>query len=422
MIQTTQRILLFLILFFSISQLGKHFWLNFSYVSGIRVDYLSPTLYFSDLLIFLLFLITLPTAIRSISSAKKENLKWLVLGLLLITLSVAVSPQSQPAFYGVIKLAEMVFLGWVISRLFKAQDFSKIAFVLSFAVLLESVLVVWQFINQSSVGGLFYLIGERSFSIGTVGISTVSIFGKEYLRAYGSFPHPNVLAFFMLSAVLILVVYMFNLSWGLKKIWFGAASSLAFICLFLTFSRLTIVVFVLSLLWLGYKKLIPARFVLFVVASSVVVIGALFQRFSLTSLSTDFFARIELASIAISIITQSPVFGVGILNYFSFQLPHQTKITPLLLQPVHNIYLLVLLQVGMVGFLLFLRFIIASIRRMKSVLATDHRMGLVVVILSVNILIIGMADHFFITLQQGIVLVAFIFGLLWVKYRVKTTL
>ena len=51
------KLLIWLIVFFLPSQLGLHFWPSFSRAAGIRLDYLSPTLYFVDLLL-LVFVIS----------------------------------------------------------------------------------------------------------------------------------------------------------------------------------------------------------------------------------------------------------------------------------------------------------------------------------------------------------------------------
>src|SRR5215469_9265549 len=47
---------LLLSLFFLLlpTQLGKHSWPDFSYVSGIRIDYLSPIIYVTDVILVLL--------------------------------------------------------------------------------------------------------------------------------------------------------------------------------------------------------------------------------------------------------------------------------------------------------------------------------------------------------------------------------
>src|SRR5258706_15195361 len=50
-----ESLLLSLLILFIPTELGKHFWPDFSIVTGIRVDYLSPTFYFTDILVVLLF-------------------------------------------------------------------------------------------------------------------------------------------------------------------------------------------------------------------------------------------------------------------------------------------------------------------------------------------------------------------------------
>ena len=54
--------LFYLLLLLLPTQLGKHFWPTFSYVLGTRVDYLSPTLYLTDIIILFITLFYLPKA------------------------------------------------------------------------------------------------------------------------------------------------------------------------------------------------------------------------------------------------------------------------------------------------------------------------------------------------------------------------
>ena len=51
MLDRLEKWLLFLVVLFLPTQLGKHFWPNFSYIYSLKIDYLSPTLYFWDLLV-----------------------------------------------------------------------------------------------------------------------------------------------------------------------------------------------------------------------------------------------------------------------------------------------------------------------------------------------------------------------------------
>ncbi len=418
-----QRTLLFSILFFIISQFGKHFWFDFSYVSGIRVDYLSPTLYITDILIGLLFIISIPSLFRSFRKRGFFLSERVVFGFLVLIVSLLLAPVPVVAFYGVVKLVEMIFLGYIITQLFSKKDFPAIAQVFSVAVFIQSILVFWQFFTQSSVGGLWYFIGERTFSPATIGISTVSLYGKEILRAYGSFPHPNVLAFFMFSASLLLIVYSKMLSKGWKKSWIIIATVLAVICLFLTFSRLTILIFILTLVWLVYSRTISSRTGGIIVFGSLMCIAFLAQRFAPESfLSTDFTSRIDLATIALTIIQSHMIFGVGLLNYFPFMLEYQTEITPVLLQPVHNIYLLVLLQVGILGAIPVSIFLVKTVQRVIAIWNSKPEKNAffsVTGAIFISILLIGVADHFFLTLQQGMLMTAVITGFLWISRYTK---
>ena len=48
------QILYLIFVFLLPTQLGKHFFPPYSYLNGVRVDYLSPTIYLTDILVFLL--------------------------------------------------------------------------------------------------------------------------------------------------------------------------------------------------------------------------------------------------------------------------------------------------------------------------------------------------------------------------------
>lgn len=422
MIQRIQRLLLFLVLFFTISQFGKHFWPDFAYVSGIRVDYLSPTLYLTDVFIIVLFVTALPSLVKYFKEKKHKFSPWLVVALLSLIISTLLASHIFPAFYGLVKVLEFVFLTIMVRKLINPHDFKVISIILSFAVLLEGSLVLWQFIKQSSVGGAWYLLGERSFTSGTVGISTATILGKEYLRAYGSFPHPNVLAFFMLIASLFLLVSTQKLSGSILKFWFWLMFVYSVTSLVLTFSRLPILLFFLSILGLSYKSLVTKRMALIIALSALLLVGLLFQRFSISALSYDLNARISLSEIGIKILSENLFYGVGLLNYFYYQLSYQREITHLLLQPIHNIYLLVLVQLGLLGFIPLIKICYVSLKRIIGILTTSkNKFKIVSALLALSLLIIGLADHYFITLQQGVLMTAFIFGWLWTDSERKAT-
>ena len=193
-----EQILFYALLLFLPTQLGKHFWPDFSLVSGIRIDYLSPTLYFTDILLLLLFLTVFVTHEKKFVFDLPSRTTILVLGgFLFLLTNIIFSLNPLNGLYALLKLAEMVFFGWYISRTTQTTRQVMVIFIsLSFGVLGEAVLAFAQFLNHGSIGGPLYLLGERLFSAQTPGIANASINGELILRPYGTFSHPNVLAGF----------------------------------------------------------------------------------------------------------------------------------------------------------------------------------------------------------------------------------
>lgn len=417
MIRLIQRTLLFATIFLCISQFGKHFWPDFSYVSGIRVDYLSPTLYLSDLLIGLLGVFSFRSLLISGALYLKKFPLVVLMSIGALLASCLLAQQPLVALYGLVKVIEMAFFGYMVYHLLSQKDFSVLATVIAGAVSVQTMLVIWQFLAQSSVGGLWYYLGERSFSSGTVGIATVSIYGQELLRAYGSFPHPNVLAFFMFLSSLVLMVYATYTPQRWEKIGSGIIAACAVLALFLTFSRLTILLFIAAIVFLVYKRVFSAKIGGVVLLVCVLGIVAMLPRFSFSFFtSPDFTYRVQLALIALDILKQHLLFGVGLFNYFMLELPYQKEITPVLLQPVHNIYLLVLLQLGLIGSVPVILFFKNTSKQWITLMrgvSSQNPLSLVALILFAAVLIIGMADHFFLTLQQGMLMLSLVIGLVW---------
>jgi hypothetical protein len=126
------KILLFCLVLLIPTQLGKHFWFNWSSVLGIRVDYFSPTVYLIDL-VFLVWMI-----INCLGQNKRKirfNFS-LLLVLIFIGLNVLVSVNKWLAFYKWIRLGELVYFGF------------------------------WVFKNKKVVGNVYSLLGNSRIVFG----------------------------------------------------------------------------------------------------------------------------------------------------------------------------------------------------------------------------------------------------------------
>jgi O-antigen ligase len=79
------------------------------------------------------------------------------------------------------------------------------------------------------------------------------------------------------------------------------------------------------------------------------------------------------------------------------------------LQPVHNIFLLVLVESGLIGLIGFLMFLFGPIllHKPSNLLTKSQGVGLLLIII-----FLGMVDHYFLTLPQGQRVLFLVWGLL----------
>jgi len=406
-----------LILLLLPTQLGRHFWPSFSYISGVRVDYLSPTLYITDVLILLLLFLVFIKSSRNGTLKNIKKQKKLVIHLVLVSIfvimNIVFSRNPMVAIYGTLKLFEFIFFG--IFSFYKIPKVKKEVLVSLFSatVIGESIIGIFQYVKQSSVGGLLYFLGERTFNGQTPGIANISIDGELILRAYGTFSHPNVFAGFLL---LFLVLILFNLK--LRKI-IGAlyicALTIGSIALLLTFSRIAIVlwvisvfIFILSKIKMSlFKRVLVSVIILISLIASSIFYTPFYLRFFQSSPTEDSFViREKLVMKSFEKVKESPIIGAGLNNYFSGFISSENVF---LLQPVHNIFLLILVQTGIVGIIYSLWFLY------KTCLKVFKKKLLYLKLLFFYIIILGLFDHYFLTLQQGQLLLSFLVGFLWSK-------
>ena len=399
------------------TQLGKHFWPNFSYVRGIRIDYLSPTLYVTDVLIFLFFAFSIFNFKFSIKS--KFSISKLALITAFLSVGIVFSKSPTSGFYGLLKLLEFIFLGFYTAANFKNLKKEIVLILFLTGILFESLLSIAQFINHGSLQGIFYFFGERFFNSQTPGIANVSLNGALVLRPYGTFSHPNVLAGYLAIAMAIAISNLKNNISKIRRIFYFTSIAIGTVAIFLTLSRIATVLWIVllaySLIYAFMKQKSKFSFFYFlfsifalVLAISMFVISSFSFRFtSIHFYDESVVQRGALIKDSLAMIKKHPVFGVG-LNNFLANLPTSEK-----LQPVHNIFFLVLAETGFLGLGLFIWFLIKTFKR---IINHESVIKSMLIILS-SILVLGMFDHYFLTLQQGQLLFSFVLGLCWAKRK-----
>ena len=120
-----------------------------------------------------------------------------------------------------------------------------------------------------------------------------------------------------------------------------------------------------------------------------------FEKFVLQPFSE----RIEYNLIAVETIYDNLLFGVGNGNFVSVMTDHsETQLEKWQFQPIHNIYLLIAAEVGLIGFLLFFLFIYTIAKSVPRGTSIGNSMPTA---LFIGLLIIGIFDHYLWDIQQG---------------------
>ncbi len=386
------RVLFSLFLLFISTQFGKHFFLPFSYLSGVRVDYLAPTIYLTDILVLLLAVFNFKIVLKFFKN------KQIILSLFLLLINIIFSKLPEISIYWFIKIVELLIIFSLAKKILVTLKEKYILIALLISGSFQLFLSLTQMINKHSVQGIFYYFGERLLSLSAPGIAKASLGGVELLRPYGTFSHPNSLAgFFLLLYFFVLTYKKFDRHLALKYLFLFISS----ILIFISFSKIAIITFLIlntSYFILNTKfscKLCKVARILGIFVVSLIFLSATTDPLTISK-------RIELVKNSVEIILRYPIQGVGLGSYLIEQARFSSKFYLFFNQPVHNIFLLFLSEAGMMigGFLLYqlIRFLT------KKHLSKEQWILIFVVILT------GLFDHYWITLQQNFLLMGLIIG------------
>lgn len=368
-------------------------------VNNIHVNYLVPTLSIIDLGVFLFITVLLiENRLQFKTIFQKYKLPLFLFSLILLL---------QNIFFRdlLVSLNSARFLTYIFTFLILIEEFRRKR-IETKEVNLFSILLFLTTAGQAIVGYLQFnkgvslginFLGESQVAAGLLGSSFVSLSGTEILRSYGTFPHPNILAGFFLFSFFLSLYFVKNIQ---KKYSFVSFLTMLISVIFIipTFSRVTILLLFFSILILSFtffirkKRLLSFTPILLVERFLSLIKGA----------DSGAIDRRNLIKVFPSIFKENIFQGMGFGRYVLFMGDKApvTKGGLFLLQPVHNVFLLLLSELGIFGFLAFF-FLISKIFKESIKSLTIFS----VLILS-SILVIGMFDHYLVSLPQGL-------GMLW---------
>ncbi len=293
----------------------------------------------------------------------------------------------------------------------------------------QAIIGIWQYFIQHSIG--LKWLGETILSPDMPGVAKIMVGGEKVMRAYGTFPHPNVFAGFLLLSITCGLLLLFREKRIWTQVFFSFLVSLQTVAFILTFSRVAwiggVCLFVYLFICLFRRKLLVKSLKLAVLAITLIILisGAVFWpqiagRFSLEGQALE--ERGLYNNIALSMIKKSPLLGVGMGNFVARidDFSH-LELENWQYQPVHNIYLLILAELGIIGLVLFI-FLIFNVLKgawfsQKSLDVSRETSNSLVIghwllVIFLGFLFIGFFDHYFWTLQQGGLIFWLVLGIL----------
>ncbi len=405
-------------------------------------EYGSRSIYATEILVWILMILALVKFFveqKKIGLSFCQNPLWkraLILsmpfvGLLLILFSIIKSGDPEQSWYFVFHFLETVSLisVFVISEI----SFEKSALALWFGGVVQALLAIAQFYLQEVFANKW--LGMAFHLPSHFGASVIETGSGRWLRAYGSFGWPNSLGFY-LAIVWILGFIVYSKFYLEKKsklllVSFTAGQMIVLSGLILSFSRAAwIAVFVglitfvclivkknnsseekhyQNLYFLGRQLISAAGLVLFFVAT---LSSLFFTRLNpitrLEALSVN--DRLNQYTEAQKIIVQHFWFGVGPGNYSNYLAIVHPGLQVWELQPVHNIFLLEMAEMGF----LFLCFHSLLFLSLISFVWKRNRFFLPII---VTLLLTGLFDHWGWSLYGGQLLWGAVFGMVLVKQK-----
>lgn len=397
--QKLLSIVTFLFILLLPTQFGKHFFFDFSYIYAIRADYLALKIYTTDILALTLILLCFRQIIIFVYQ------KRIVLTLLLVLSIINVVLSSQPiiGIYALLKYAEIVGVG--LSIFFIKPKWSMVIWAFLIGSIGELLLSIAQMVHHGSIGGMFYFFGERYLTSSMPAVAKTYLSGVEILRPYGTFSHPNSLGgFYLLVYCLVLFYQRFVVKYK-PSVWHHLILVTSSLLVFFSFSKNAIIsyglvtfLFVFFYLQISCRlcrvgRLLGVFFLCLFFVSSVNNPSSISERFTLIKQGIILF-------------TQKPIFGWG-LGQHLYGLSHFASTHPYLFnQPIHNIFLLALVEWGLLLFA-FISAIFIQVARL-----TKHKSTLLIFGI---VFITGLFDHYWLTLQQNMLLLGFVAGIIFTK-------
>lgn len=283
---------------------------------------------------------------------------------------------------------------------------------------------VFGFVGEAMMGMLQYVggeglglswLGEPILNTSMAGVAKVRTETATFLRAYGTFPHPNMYAAYAIVAVF--GVYGF---YKRNPVAYRVIGFFLFLGLLFSFSRMAVFAFALGTsVFLLFAKRFFSRNTVLVFGSVLVLFFGTFHlagpyisraRFD----DTDAVAYRAVNTLdGVRLFAAAPAGRGGGTASLDMQSVSNDKISPWQFEPPHNVFLAVADDLGAIGLLLWIAlFIFLAIRLWATRRAYPHVFALFLVFF-----LLSFSDHYWYALYHGQILFALVLSVFDVILR-----
>ncbi|MEA3357477.1 MAG: O-antigen ligase family protein [Patescibacteria group bacterium] len=395
----------------------RHFNSQYAYVDGYFVNYLDFVIHIIDIAVLLLVVWML---VAGKFWTNRKLCVWLVVILQLYILHNLIF-RDVVVFYSSTRLLLYLYCAVLIFFSDRLWNVWILFLVAILCACIQSAIAMLQFYLGRNLG--LSVFGESILQVGGYATSSVVLPSGVELRGYGTFPHPNVLGGY-LASVLLSVYFLLVKVKGLKRILLIGAAVLILGGVLVTWSRSAWLVILLVFMFGLTRKVFGLikqgsaglKTVKITLMSTGVVLAvscgwiwmgqddlsqAIHQRLlSQTSISdVSVVERRNLLERSFSMIKNNPFWGVGVGNFIPelAKDPVYTESGLRLMQPVHNVFVLIIAEAGILGCALVICMAYWLIRAVKKYGLGSFAVPAIAVVLAA-----GMLDHYLWTLPQGL--------------------
>lgn len=308
-------------------------------------------------------------------------------------------------------------------------SFKTATILLLIGASLHSLIALTQFLTQSIDPQTLLNISAHLSESGAT--ATITDTTGRWLRAYGGMTHPNILGgFLILSTLLGMHAYIqTQKSHATTRTALLIGMSLCFIGLVITFSRSAWIAFIIGLiitailLWhrrqsFFNKIQIPLIAFMSIALLFLISFPDLFFTRSIENTSLEHNSLSDRALYidhAKHLVRNAPLIGVGYGNMTIIS--YEESIDPLKqiwqYQPVHNVFLLILTELGIIGFILFIALLSVVMHKIWKISENHPRTHAFFASICIALLTLALLDHWLITTHFGVLF----FWLLMTLYK-----